>query len=51
MPRASCCTKSHVVVVPGEAFGTQEHVRMSYQSPEINWIADLERMRDFFARL
>ena len=28
-PRA-CCTEAHVVTVPGEAFGTQEHIRLSY---------------------
>jgi aspartate aminotransferase len=34
-------TEAHVVVVPGEAFGTKEHIRLSYA----------ERMRDFFKTL
>ena len=28
--RDSCSPKAHVAVVPGEAFGTDEHVRISY---------------------
>ncbi len=43
--------EAHVVVVPGEAFGTQEHVRMSYAVAEQNLERGLERMRQFFAGL
>ncbi len=43
--------EAHVVVVPGEAFGTQEHVRMSYAVAEQNLDRGLERMRKFFAGL
>ena len=43
--------EAHVVVVPGEAFGTQEHVRMSYAVAEQQLERGLERMRDFFAGL
>ena len=43
--------EAHVVVVPGEAFGTQEHVRMSYAVAEQQLERGLERMRQFFAGL
>ena len=40
---------AHVVVVPGEGFGTQDHVRISYATSEENLGEGLERMREFFA--
>ncbi len=43
--------EAHVVVVPGEAFGTQEHVRLSYAVAEQNLERGLDRMRQFFAGL
>lgn len=43
--------EAHVVVVPGEAFGTQEHVRISYAVAEQQLDRGLERMRQFFAGL
>jgi aspartate aminotransferase len=43
--------EAHVVVVPGEAFGTQDHVRMSYAVSEKDLDRGLERMRQFFASL
>ena len=43
--------EAHVVVVPGEAFGTQDHVRMSYAVSETDLNRGLERMRQFFASL
>ena len=43
--------EAHVVVVPGEAFGTQEHVRMSYAVAGQQLERGLERMRQFFAGL
>jgi aspartate aminotransferase len=41
--------EAHVVVVPGEGFGTQDHVRVSYATSEENLERGLERMRKFFA--
>jgi len=41
--------EAHVVVVPGEGFGTQDHVRISYATSPQNLARGLERMRDFFA--
>lgn len=43
--------EAHVVVVPGEGFGTQEHVRISYATAPQNLERGLERMRKFFANL
>jgi len=43
--------EAHVVVVPGEAFGTQDHVRMSYAVSDVELDRGLERMRQFFASL
>lgn len=41
--------EAHVVVVPGEGFGTQDHVRISYATSEENLQRGLQRMRNFFA--
>ncbi len=30
-------TEAHVVVVPGEAFGTREHIRLSYAVSQPTW--------------
>ena len=43
--------EAHVAVVPGEAFGTSKHVRLSYPVPEAEIDRGLERMRQFFASL
>ena len=43
--------EAHVVVVPGEAFGTQEHVRLSYAVAGQQLERGLDRMRQFFAGL
>jgi len=40
-----------VVTVPGEAFGTQAHIRLSYATSLENIEAGLERLRDFVAKL
>ena len=40
---------AHVVVVHGEGFGTQDHVRVSYATSPENLQRGLDRMRDFFA--
>jgi aspartate aminotransferase len=42
---------AHVVVVPGEGFGTQDHVRISYATQPDNLDRGLQRMRDFFANI
>ena len=39
---------AHVVVVPGEGFGTREHIRISYATSEKEIDKGLERMRKFF---
>jgi aspartate aminotransferase len=38
-----------VAVVPGEAFGTTDHVRISFPAPTATLDKGLERMRKFFA--
>jgi aspartate aminotransferase len=40
-----------VVTVPGEAFGTEHHIRVSYPTTMENIDKGLERMRKFFAAL
>src|SRR6202522_4410316 len=43
--------EAHVVAVPGEAFGTQEHIRLSYAVSQSNIDEGLVRMKNFFASL
>ena len=43
--------EAHVAVVPGEGFGTGEHVRVSYATSKKELDRGLERMRKFFASL
>jgi aspartate aminotransferase len=43
--------EAHVVVVPGEGFGTQDHIRISYAVSAENLERGLERMRKFFANV
>ena len=43
--------ESHVAAVPGEGFGTREHIRVSYATSEAELDRGLERMRKFFASL
>jgi aspartate aminotransferase len=43
--------EAHVVTVPGEGFGTSEHVRVSYATSAAELSRGLERMRKFFAAL
>ena len=43
--------EAHVVVVPGEGFGTREHVRVSYATSRSELTRGVERMRKFFAGL
>jgi len=43
--------EAHVAVVPGEAFGTREHMRISYATSGKDLDRGVERMRRFFASL
>ena len=43
--------EAHVVVVPGEAFGTQEHIRLSYAVSHEAVDEGVHRMMDYFAKL
>jgi aspartate aminotransferase len=43
--------EAHVVTVPGEAFGTKEHLRLSYAVSHENVEEGLDRMKEFFAKL
>ena len=44
-------SEAHVVTVPGEAFGTQEHIRLSYAvAPEVI-DKGVERLRSFLGAL
>ena len=43
--------EGHVVSVPGEAFGTKEHIRLSYAVLHKDVEEGLDRMKAFFAKL
>jgi len=43
--------EAHVVTVPGEAFGTAEHIRISYPVTRANIDEGVRRMGDFLGRL
>ncbi len=43
--------EAHVATVPGEAFGTTEHLRLSYATSMRDLERGIERMREFFAKL
>jgi aspartate aminotransferase len=43
--------EAHVVTVPGEAFGTAEHIRISYPVTKQNIDEGTRRMAEFLARL
>jgi aspartate aminotransferase len=43
--------EAHVAAVPGEGFGTSEHIRISYATSAAELDRGLERMRKFFASL
>ncbi|HTM40416.1 MAG TPA: aminotransferase class I/II-fold pyridoxal phosphate-dependent enzyme, partial [Terriglobales bacterium] len=43
--------EAHVVTVPGEGFGTREHIRISYATSAKELDRGLERMRKFFAAI
>jgi len=48
---AKLLSQAHVVVVPGEAFGTTEHIRLSYAVSSDVIDEGVKRMREFFAKL
>jgi aspartate aminotransferase len=43
--------EAHVVSVPGEAFGTSEHIRISYPVTKANIDEGTRRMKEFLTRL
>jgi aspartate aminotransferase len=43
--------EAHVATVPGEGFGTKEHIRVSYATSMAELDRGLERMRKFFGSL
>src|SRR5271170_4809887 len=43
--------EAHVVAVPGEAFGTNEHIRLSYAVCHPDVEEGVDRMKAFFAKL
>ena len=48
---ARLLSEAHVVAVPGEAFGTKEHIRLSYAVSHDVVDEGVKRMREFFAKL
>jgi aspartate aminotransferase len=48
---AKLLSDAHVVVVPGEAFGTSEHIRLSYAVSHDVVDEGVKRMRQYFATL
>ena len=43
--------EAHVVAVPGEAFGTKQHLRLAYAVTHEDVDEGAERMKAFFAKL
>jgi aspartate aminotransferase len=43
--------EAHIATVPGEGFGTSDHIRVSYATSKAELDRGLERMRKFFAEL
>ena len=43
--------KAHVAVVPGEAFGTHEHLRLSYANSIHQLKEGVNRLKTFFETL
>ncbi len=48
---AKLLSEAHVVVVPGEAFGTQDHIRLSYAVSGDVIDKGVQRMRDYLSKL
>jgi aspartate aminotransferase len=51
MLRAKLLSEARVVVVPGEAFGTDEHIRLSYATTPAQIDKGVERIKKFFGEL
>jgi aspartate aminotransferase len=43
--------EAHVVTVPGEAFGTREHIRLSYATSPEEIDKGMARTKEWFAKL
>jgi aspartate aminotransferase len=43
--------EAHVVTVPGEAFGTRDHIRLSYATAATEIERGMERMQEWFGKL
>ena len=43
--------EAHVVTVPGEAFGTKQHLRLAYAVTHADVEEGIDRMKAFFAKL
>jgi aspartate aminotransferase len=43
--------EAHVVAVPGEAFGTADHIRISYPVTKQNIDEGTRRIKEFLAKL
>jgi aspartate aminotransferase len=43
--------KAHVAVVPGEAFGTEQHIRISYATSMEELKRGLDRLHQFIVNL
>jgi len=48
---AKLLSEAHVVVVPGEAFGTENHIRLSYAVSGDVIDKGVQRMRDYLSKL
>jgi aspartate aminotransferase len=48
---AKLLSEAHVVVVPGEAFGTNEHIRLAYAVSHDVIDEGVKRMREYLAKL
>jgi aspartate aminotransferase len=48
---AKLLSEAHVVTVPGEAFGTDEHIRLSYAVSADVIDKGVARMREFLLKL
>jgi aspartate aminotransferase len=48
---AKLLSEAHVVVVPGEAFGTVEHIRLSYAVSGDVIDKGVERIREYLSKL
>lgn len=48
---ANLLSEGHIVVVPGEAFGTNQHIRLSYAVSQDVIDEGVTRLRDYFAKL